>query len=115
MNNTTGRIVDEAVEAASLYTQAEVDHIKLRVAKSVTTWSVRLITGFVALLMFVLVLIFIGLSGALYLQASMSPEAAYALVALFYASIGFIFFIARKKLLAPLILKNTLTELFDET
>lgn len=114
MNNTTGRIVDEAVEAASLYTQAEVDHIKLRVAKSVTTWSVRLIAVFVALLMFILVLIFIGLAGALYLQSRMSPEASYFLVALFYATVGFIFYIARKKLLAPLILQKTLTEMFDE-
>ncbi len=108
------RYMEEAVEAASLYSQAELDHFKLRMAKAITLWSAKLIAGFVMLLCVVLVLIFFGLAAGMYLQTFMDPALAYLLVGITYALFGIAFIALRKKLLAPVILRNTLEEMFDE-
>lgn len=110
-----GKAMGEAAEAASLYTKAEADHFKLRLAKAITVWTSRLISGFVLTLCVVLILIFLGLSAALYLQRDFSPEAAYLIVGGGYALLVLIFLIFRKALLEPFILKTTLNEMFDES
>jgi hypothetical protein len=115
MSVNLGKATEEAVEAASLYSQAQLDSIKLRVAKAITLWSARLISGFVGLLSMVLVLFFFGLAAAMYLQHQMSPEVAYLLVAAAYAVISSLFIIFRKKLIEPFVLRSTLTEMFDES
>ncbi len=109
------KVFNEAVEAASLYTRAELDHFKLRLARAISVWASRVFTGFIAILSLILVLIFLGLAGALYLQRHLTPEGAYLCVALFYALIGLLFMLFRKQLIEPLVLKSTLSELFDES
>lgn len=115
MIGKSGRAFKEAAEAASLYTKAEADHFKLKLAKAITVWSSRLVSGFVILLSIVLILIFLGLAAALYLQRDFSPAAAYLIVGGGYALLTLIFLIFRKVLLEPFILKTTLNELFDES
>ena len=110
-----GKALGEAVDAASLYTKAEADHLKLRLAKAITVWSSRLISGFVLTLFVVLILIFLGLSAALYLQKDFSPEASYLIIGGGYAVLIVIFLIFRKALIEPFILKTTLNEMFDES
>ncbi|MFN2423844.1 MAG: hypothetical protein ABR572_08725 [Cryomorphaceae bacterium] len=115
MIGKAGKAIGEAAEAASLYTKAEADHFKLRLAKAITVWSSRLISGLVVMLSVVLILIFLGLSAALYLQRDFSPEAAYLIVGGAYALLALIFLVFRKVLVEPFILKSTLNEMFDES
>lgn len=114
MIGKTGKALGEAAEAASLYTRAEADHLKLRLAKAVTVWSSNIIAVFIFMLCSVLVLIFLGLAGAMYLQQVMSPEAAYLSICGIYAVIGLLVAAFRKMLIRPFVLKSTLKELFDE-
>ena len=114
MIGKSGKAFGEAAEAASLYTKAEADHLKLRLAKAITVWSSRLLSAFVILLSCVLILIFLGLAAALYLQRDFTPEEAYLIVGGGYALLAIIFVALRKVLLEPFILKSTLNELFDE-
>ncbi len=114
MIGKTGKALGEAAEAASLYTRAEADHFKLRLAKAITVWSSNIIAIFVFMLCAVLILIFAGLAGAMYLQRFMSPEAAYLSICGIYALTGLLIAAFRKTLIEPLILKSTLKELFDE-
>jgi hypothetical protein len=115
MKSESRRIIEEAVEAASLYTQAEVDHFKLRMVKAITTWMSKLVSGLVGMLTVVLVLFFLGLAAAMFLQAYVSPGQAYLIVGLGYALICTVFIAFRKKLIAPFILRSALNEMFDES
>jgi hypothetical protein len=115
MSTQAGKAIEEAVEAASLYTQAEIDQFKLRLAKAITKWSSRLMSLIVMLFAVILVLMFLGLALSMYLQLYFLPHIAYLLVALSYVLLTAVFMIFRNQLIEPLVLKSTLNELFDES
>lgn len=115
MNNPAGKAIEEAVEAASLYTQAEIDQFKLRMAKTITTWSSRLMSLIVLLFAVMLILMFLGLALSMYLQLHFEPHVSYLLVAAAYLLLALVFMFFKSELLEPRMLKSALNELFDES
>lgn len=115
MNTQAGKAIEEAVEAASLYTQAEIDQFKLRLAKAITKWSSRLMSVIVMLLAVMLILMFLGLALSMYLQLYFEPHISYLLVAGAYLLLTLVFMFFKSELMEPRMLQSTLNELFDES
>lgn len=115
MPKSASRITEEAAEAASLYAEAEIDRLKLRLAKTVTVWSSRLIALMALMLAAFLILIFLGMAAAMALQLYFDSTVSFLIVAGVYLLFALIFILAKRALIEPTILKNTLKELFDES
>ncbi len=103
------------VEAASLLVRAEIDRLKLKLAKSLTRLISLLIAGFIVLLLTTIFLIFIGMSAGAALMEHFTPAVSYLLVAGGYILTAVLIFAFKTQIFTNNILKKVLNELFDES
>jgi hypothetical protein len=115
MPKSTKEAVNDTAEAASLLVRAEVERFKLKLAKALTKWITHLVVGFVLMLMFSLLLVFIGLAGAAALEQYVSESAAFASIAGIYALVAVLIYAFRMRLIGDNVLRSILKELFDES
>jgi hypothetical protein len=115
MEKSIKEIAEETGEAAKLFARNETDLLKLRVARWMSHFTANITTFLVLMLTMVLLLFFVGMASALALQAWFSPPVSYLIVSGGIALFALVFIIGGRKLLADMVMREVIKEIFDES
>ena len=105
----------ELVENAKEYAENEVDIIKLTVAEKSSALFANMVAGMLAVLVFFLVIIFLGIALAMGLGAWLDkPWAGFLIVAGTYLLLGIVIWSIREKVIRIPVMNALIKELFKD-
>ncbi len=115
MEKSLKEIAEETGEAAKLYAQTETDLLKLRMARWMSHFTTNITTFLLLMLTMVLLLFFIGMASASALQTWFSAPASYLIVSGAIATFVLVFLFAGRKIMADMVMREVIKEIFDES